>query len=124
MSEYLSAIRDALDYTKKINQFLKSDLSFDAKIEYTEQMVDRRQHAFDRFEGMIVDETDGARRLLKSLQSLDVENNKLMQTILDESVAALQEVRLQKINSSKSGRVQKRYLAPANETGFFINNAK
>ncbi len=124
MGKYLDAIRDALDYTKKVNELLKSDLSFDEKLDYINRMLLRRKKALDLIAQATEEETYGSKRLLEVLTSIDKENSTMMKAMLDEKKAQIEEIRTQKIGAMKQGAAQRKYMMPADEAGYYINNFK
>ncbi len=124
MSRYLDAIRDAIDYTKKTNEILESELSFDDKLTYIEKILERRERTLEVLKQTTAEETDGSRRLLKVLKKLDDKNGELMQNLLDDKWQEIEDVRLQKIDIVKQGKMQKTYMTPISEVGYYINNMK
>ncbi len=124
MSVYLNAIRDVLDYSKKTNQLLQSDLSFDEKLGYINQLLERRDKGLQIIENSKVEPTDSSQRLLKLLRSIDEENSNLMQALLTEKKSDIETVKAEKIAVAKSAKAQKTYMTPADEAGYYINNVK
>ncbi len=121
MNTIINYMDEAYQVTKKIFQFLSSDLDFDAKIEQVEAMIEKREKLFAAIDQSVEQKPPGYEQKMRQIMDYDCEISDMMQALLEEQETALEDVRKQKRHASQSRRVQNEYLKPQVQSGYYVN---
>lgn len=113
-----------LDATTKIEQFIDSDIEFDAKVDFIEEMLNKRQAIFDQIDQLDFEKTDHYRLTIKDIMGYDTIIFKKMEQSKQYYAKKIDDVQAERRNLNKANRVQKKYLSVKSETGYFINQKK
>lgn len=113
-----------LDATTKIEQFIDSDIEFDAKVDFIEEMLNKRQAIFDQIDQLDFEKTDHYRLTIKDIMGYDTIIFKKMEQAKQYYAEKIDDVQAERRNLNKANRVQKKYLSAKSETGYFINHKK
>ncbi len=121
MNTIINYLDEAYQVTKKLYQFLSSDLDFDAKIEQVEAMIERREQLFEAIEQSAEQKPACYEQKMRQILDYDCDISDMMQALLEEQETALEDVRKQKRHASQSRRVQNEYLKSQVQSGYYVN---
>ncbi len=121
MNTIVSYLDEAYLTTKKIFQFLSSDLDFDAKMEQVEAMIEKREQLFEAIEQSAEEKPAGYEQRVRQILDYDSDISDMMQALLEEQETAFEDVRKQKRHASQTRRAHNEYLKPQVQSGYYVN---
>ncbi len=121
MNEIVECLDSLYRLTKKIDQFINSELEFDVKLEQVELMMRQRAELFDAIDASKDPKPADYKQRIAAILAIDRSVEEAMQGILEEQKLALCDIRAQKRHASKSKLVHNEYLKPQVQSGYFIN---
>ncbi len=124
MMTYNQLLDDAINATKRLIEFLDSELETDAKIEYAEQMLEQRQRIFEELAPKMASRTAEDQPKINQLMSLNEQLDDVLIEMLNNIEKQVSGVKFQKTQANQINQVQKKYLNPQEQVGYFINHKK
>ncbi len=121
MNEIVEYLDSAYQLTKKIDQFISSELEFDVKLDHVETMMAQRAELFAAIDASNAAKPADYKQRIADIIALDRSVEGAMQALLEEQKRAIKDVRAQKRRASKSKQVHNEYLKPQVQSGYFIN---